>query len=487
MLKTRVDAINLLDEMYYTISSKFKGKKDFWPSSRIETGYVLYFIIADKISSDAKKRKLIYKKTNYTFSDFRFLLKQKINIYRLKKKFVNGLKGQVLLFGYTDNYYNNNNQFINSYLSPFKIELDKKLIKNHEFLFTNKQPLDEKRSEFMDLYTLLYEYYKNLWKLKNIYKHSNKRAFHNATLVDNFLSSKNIKEHGHIANNVYKSEIEFEIKTKTFIHFLKIVNPKCIWAYCYYDNTTMALLKAANTLNINNAEYQHSIQPDEHFGYGKWPEIDSYKNCFPENFWVWQQSDKDRLIRNFSGNKYQPNVICGGNIYSIQQKEAIVSQQSENLAKGILICLQGSWIPEYLEKIIEEDQEYVWYFRLHPRYSEDKLQLTKLLEKIPKKVNMDDANSLSLFELFRKVNTLITPSSGAALESKGFAIKVIITDGFGLSAYKTEIEEGEFYYCTDKETMVDLLYVKSNDIINVGKSIVFERQRLNDGLNYLLG
>jgi hypothetical protein len=303
MLKTRVDAINLLDEMYYTISSKFKGKKDFWPSSRIETGYVLYFIIADKISSDAKKRKLIYKKTNYTFSDFRFLLKQKINIYRLKKKFVNGLKGQVLLFGYTDNYYNNNNQFINSYLSPFKIELDKKLIKNHEFLFTNKQPLDEKRSEFMDLYTLLYEYYKNLWKLKNIYKHSNKRAFHNATLVDNFLSSKNIKEHGHIANNVYKSEIEFEIKTKTFIHFLKIVNPKCIWAYCYYDNTTMALLKAANTLNINNAEYQHSIQPDEHFGYGKWPEIDSYKNCFPENFWVWQQSDKDRLIRNFSGNK----------------------------------------------------------------------------------------------------------------------------------------------------------------------------------------
>lgn len=487
MLKTRIDAINMLDEMYYAISSKFKGKKDFWPSSRIETGYVLYFIIVDKISSEAKKRKLIYKKTNYKFIDFRFLVKQRIEINNLEKKYAGRLKNQVLLFGYTDHYYKYNNEFFNSYLSPFKIELDKKLIKNHEFLFTNKQPLDEKRSEFMDLYTLLYEYYKNLWKLKNIYKNSDKRAFHNATLIDDFLATKNIEEHGHIASNVYKSEIELEIRTKTFIHFLKIVNPKFIWTYCFYDNSTMALIKAANILNISNAEYQHSIQPDEHFGYGKWPEIDSYKNCFPENFWVWQQSDKDRLIRNFSGNKYQPNVIFGGNIYSLQQKEIIVSQQLENSTKSILICLQGSWIPEYLEKIIEEDKDHMWYFRLHPRYSEDKLQLTKLSEKMPNKVNIEDGNSLTLFELFRKVNTLITPSSGAALEAKGFGIKIIITDGFGLSAYKTEIEEGEFYYCTDKETMFNLLYVKSNDSIYVGKTIAFERQRLNDGLNYLLG
>jgi hypothetical protein len=238
----------------------------------------------------------------------------------------------------------------------------------------------------------------------------------------------------------------------------------------------MALNRAANHLKIKSIEYQHSQQSDEHFAYAPWKNIELYSEFFPNTFWLWKKSDADRILRNFSSSKYIPNVIVGGNLSVIQQKEEFNYKASE-AHKGILVSLQGIWIPGFLEEIIARDTEHFWYFRLHPRYPEDKQKLIDFRNKFPGKIEMDLANSLSLYELFTKVSISVTDFSGVALEAQEFGVKNIIIGKRGSEVYKQEIGEGSFHCALTETDFMEHLNLFSQQNYNV--LINTEREKLN--------
>jgi len=487
VFRDRIHIIEILDDIYFKFSDKFKNNlgKNPWPFYRVQIGFLLYKIFNNNFNQNNNRAKLKYTRTNYKILNFYRLCKQFSEITFLKIKHKNRLSGKVLLFGYNEHYYQYNGKDINSYLSPFKVELEKKNIVYEELLLSHDVSRKQE-TELYDLYIAIYQYQKSKFLLKNLFNKINENAYKNADKVNGYFLEKGLKQHEDIAKVIYKGQINFEINYHTSIQFLKIVNPKLIWTYCFYDSSTMALIKAANYLKIDNVEYQHSIQPDEHFAYAKWQDIDLYQEFFPNKFWVWQQSDKERILRNFTGRLYKPKPIFGGNLFSLQEKEISYSIASEN-KNGVLITLQGEWIPPYLEEIIKEDEKFFWYFRLHPRYpGGDKALLVKFRNEYPAKIDIEDANNLTVYELFRKVKLHITAASGVALESKGFGIANIITGEFGLSAYKTEINSGLFSYCTDKDTIYELLYKKIDFDKNSNADILMERQILDAELNKLL-
>jgi hypothetical protein len=300
------------------------------------------------------------------------------------------------------------------------------------------------------LYSQLQDHYRKLYSFK---KEINHQSYQNALLVKQFLDEKKTGYSSYVSQVVYQAQSEQQIKYSAFRHFLKTVKPELIWTYCYYDNSVMALIRAANDVGIPCVEYQHSAQSDEHNAYSKWPESNSYKNFFPEYFWVWQHTDKERIIRNFSDKAYKPKVFVGGNLASIQQKKlAKYDPASEN---GILVSLQGAWIPEFVEEAIRDDKDHVWYFRLHPRYPADKEKLDVLKSKFPHKVETDKANQLSIHELFNLVKVNITDYSGVALEAFDFGIKNIIVGELGRQTYKAFIEANDFLYIDTKKGLME--------------------------------
>lgn len=475
---TRRKFLELLDEFYDLNSFKINvgGGIFFWPIARIQAGYFFFLFSDNKVDLRNIKNEsaLIVNKVRFLdiFNLFKFYFKSLKFKFRLR----NSLTGKILLVGFIDHYYKYNDSIESLYISPIKIELQKSNIAHDEFLMSNNSS-NKHKSELLDFYNATYEYYRILYKVKNVFFKKNKNYFKNALLFKEFLETKNISNTGHISNIVYRTLIVQEIKYNTFNFFLKTTNPKLIWNYCYYDNTVMALNRAANRLKIENIEYQHSAQSDEHFAYAKWKNVDSYKEVFPNTFWVWKQTDAERIVRNFSGCNYIPKVIVGGNLSVLQHKENFV--RLPNFNSGILISLQGAWIPLFVEKVIENDDNYLWYFRLHPRYPEDKLKLLELKEKFPSKVEIEQANNDSLYTLFRKVGICITDTSGVALEASEFGITNIIIGERGSQTYVQEITSGIFSLALNEAQLKESIYETSSINMDFSGSNKMGREKLD--------
>lgn len=406
--------------------------KENLPLIRIQLGYFFHLLNYNKLRRESLAAKSEYVKHSAQ-TGLLSQIKWKLKLSQLKRNYKNILSGKIMLFGFNEHYYEGN---VNLYLSPFKAELEKKSIPHTEFLISNNGTVKH-QSELNKLYRHLYDHH-------HLSRYESERdAIVNAEIIKNFLTQENIPHAEHVGNIIYKAQIEQQVKFITFLDFLKITKPKLIWTYVYYDNAVTALIRAANKLSIRTVEYQHSVQSDKHFAYAKWQNAGYYKDFFPNTFWGWSKNDSDRILRNFSDNSFKPEVITGGNISVLQQKELYEIADKQHV-KGILVSLQGTWIPKFLEHVIEQDNDYKWYFRLHPRYPEDKTKLNAFKERFPEKIETEAANRLTLYELFNKVNFSVTDFSGVALEAAQFGIQNIIVGQAGSEVYTHEIIDGTF-------------------------------------------
>jgi hypothetical protein len=310
----------------------------------------------------------------------------------------------------------------------------------------------------------------------------------NAELIRRFLNENDVTEVAHCVTTYYNTKLSQEIKYNTFKQFLKVTSPQLVWSYVYYDNDTLALSRAANKCRIPMVEYQHSQQSDFHFAYSKWNLMDSYKEYFPSVFWVWSQEDADRILRNFSSKKYQPKIIAGGNLAVIQKKQ-LFNNKDASAASGVLVSLAGEWIPEFVEKFISEDTKHTWYFRLHPRYPQDKARLMEFKNRFPNKIEIENANKLPLYQVFTLVKHNITNSSGTALEAEHFGIKNLIIGERGWIIYKEQIGSGKFHEVGTEDALSDILNKRSLEADNVEQvdTVVKEKEKMNKGILELFG
>lgn len=444
--------MNLLDEMCFSLSGKldYAYGGNYWPLFKVQIAFRLLLIDGNKIAEKEKNFEYKFKKEKIKFSNIVSLVKLWLKFKLFKTGQFEHCKSKVLLFGFKEHYYNYSGVSENLYLSPMKKELGNKGIEYCEWLISNDSAM-EQDTPLNQYYKCLYSYYTELYKIKNVLSGAATKFQNNLHLIKAYFEKHHIPCSGYLLSIVNLVQSNQEAKYEAYKRVLQTLQPKVIWTYCYYDNSVMSLIRAANQLNINTVEYQHSNQSDEHFAYAKWQSIDDYSEFFPKTFWLWNKKEVDRVSDNFSGTKFKPLVFAGGNVSTLLKREDFKSSELVP-SNGILVSLQGSWIPGFLEDFIANDKKHIWYFRLHPRYPEDRIQLAEMKKKFPDKLEIELANSLSLFELLKKVNVNVTDYSGTALEAYEFGIPSIIVGSLGKKVYQEQIMEGHFLYACDEAT-----------------------------------
>lgn len=277
----------------------------------------------------------------------------------------------------------------------------------------------------------------------------------NLLAIAKFVQSKtdvSVNLYYHLLHIVLENEAYYT----AYLKVLSNLKPRIAWSYNYANHKMMALNRACNKLNIPTVEYQHSIQSDYDYAYTYWPGDESKHSIFfPSYFWVWRESDRKRIEKNFVNIKKDINVILGGNLCVSQ----FLLNRKKNIdtSKKMLVALQGAWIPEFIENFIQENDQFYWYFRLHPRYPLDKEKLAAFAIKYPDRVEINEANEKSLYELFDMVDYLFTASSGSALEAQVFGVQNIIYSREGYDIYKEYIDNGAFYFVDNENAIVDIV------------------------------
>lgn len=296
-----------------------------------------------------------------------------------------------------------------------------------------------------------YVYAMKIYKMSN-----NEEMVNNLHEVEKFSDLHGIRLNG-LADFLFKNILYNEIEYYYWKFYFKAHTYNKVLFYCYYHNSILALNRAARDQGILTIEYQHSLQSDNHFAYSKWSEnLIRAKHHFPGMFWVWTEFDKQRIEANFNSLELSSNVFKGGNIYLtlLHKQYASKFKQKENI---ILIALQGFWIPDYIQQVIESDLNYKWFLRLHPRYPLDYDKASALTGKHPGKIFLEEANDADLYELLAQAKYVITAFSGVALEAQVFGCQAIIFSEDGYQSFKNYIEEGVFSFIKDKEKLMTIL------------------------------
>jgi len=434
-------------------------QNDIFPKLKKCWGYNIWFIIQIQVSSyfycisnkfldsqELLKRNIPFEKRNY-FSAFKSFLKALYFILCNYRKYKNKLNGISLLAGHRSTNIERKGCSYNTYLEPYQALLEKEGIKS-EIIW-----LDEiyNNELFLSLYNI---HFFILLIEKTLFPKQFYNIRYNANLVYSRLKGK-YKDAECLVNIISYGIIINYLHFRIFRRFLKTLSPQRIWTYCYYDTDgTNPLIRAANSLHIETAEYQHSHFSDHHSAYTKWNYIDEYFSFFPKSFFVWNYIYKKIINQNFSGKLYIPEIIVSGNYYLKQEKSNIFRKSKSN---DILVCLQGYWIPEFVENVIISSNNIKWYFRFHPRAPQDKEKLFSFASSNPDKVEIDKANRLTLHELFEDVGTILTISSGSALEAREFGLRVIIVGSYGYDSYKDYIVNGDFAYAENEDQLLKLV------------------------------
>lgn len=454
MFITRKDYIDLLRQLQEAVFPKLKKcwKSNIWPIVQIQVGYYLHLIYIGKINiSEIQpiRKSILDEKVN--FLDFKLFIRSTCRLIILYPKWKGKLKNKILLSGSKAHNTGIYNQYIDPYREILKRNNEESETILIDDIFSNYQ------NQFYLLCRHLHIVILFLLRIKNrISKNQTKNIKYNTDLINDFFTEQTSLDALYIESLIYSSVAENHFYYIYFKYLLKIISPKKVWCYVYYNNQQSALIRAANSMKIATCEYQHSAISDNHFAYTRWNKISEYSCHFPHYFLVWNEGDKELISRNFTENPFHPQVIVSGNYYLLLQKENTthISKETNN---DILICLQGMWIPQFIEDIIAESDTIKWYIRLHPRYPQDRPHLLSLYKKYPDRVEIEEANRQPLYELFKKVSTLLVSFSGTAIEAKEFGLKVIIFGDEGYNSYKDFINNGDFSYVDSKDNLLKII------------------------------
>lgn len=339
------------------------------------------------------------------------------------------------------NFAPNSKVLINPYTDPF--------IDYFEKLNINYSVFDYKKENFFLGF--------NIKKLKKVYLERVKNQFNKNSEIKfklkefcDFLSQqygKDFNLYNHLVQNIITNQAEYF----TYFNILKKSDVKNILLYCYYNNTMMSIIRAANKLNIVTVEYQHSQVTSNHFAYSSWKAMQTNEtNFFPSKIWTWRQSDAEYLERQFQDVK-KIDYIIGGNLsLELSKKTEVI--KTDSLIK-VLVTLQGTGLPDFVINCLDKYPHVVLYLRLHPRYSQDKEVCEMLKLKYKEQIEIDKANSLTLYELFSFADYHLTNFSGCAIEAEYFDVTNIIYGDRGYLAYENEIKNKKYLFINDQDDL----------------------------------
>lgn len=424
------------------------GETNFYPVVKIQYAYQLYLLYIKGMPASLGRTAI--KPVQIKFSK-RLYCKLKVAACYLKNGIIRKNTAQVLVTGFkeheTDKLLSGTGELSNPFMAPFEKIFKEAGISYSSFNIDDIGSTSQLKKVF--------EVYPRMEALAVSDISHNRILVDNLSGVETFSAENGITLTG-LADFIFNSIVQNEVHYQLLKIYLKGSGYKKVLYYCYYNNQVMALNRAARDLGIETIEYQHSLQPDDHFAYSEWKyNIHNADHHFPSLFWVWNEADKIRIENNFKLLNVKSKAITGGNVYlGLLHERFHHTGKKEN---GILVVLQGAWIPEFIERSVANNPGYRWYFRLHPRYPVDKERAEHLKATYPDRVETEEANSLSLYELFGKVKFAITAFSGTAVEAQAFGIQNIIFGEAGYQAYQSYIENDAFLFVNDEHELNALL------------------------------
>ncbi|WP_026727818.1 hypothetical protein [Flavobacterium denitrificans] len=424
---------------------------NWWPLIKVQVAYQLHLKNSGifKINNSAKC---------FCEIAIKITLKDRLKFYRQSFKRNKTIKNVIV----TDSSQKINSVYgsmdlINPYTDPF--------IDYFEKLKIDYCIFDLKKENFFLGYdiNILKKIY--LDKVKNEFNKNSEIKFKLKQFCE-FLTheyGKDFNLYNHLVQNIITNQTEYFV----YFNVLRKNNVKNILLYCYYNNTMMSIIRASNKLNVTTLEYQHSQVTANHFAYSSWRSIQgSGKDFFPSKIWAWRQSDAAYLERQFQDVK-KIDYIIGGNL-SLELSKKIELHKTDSRIK-VLVTLQGTGLPDYVINCLDRHPHLVLYLRLHPRYFQDKEICEMLKLKYKEQIEIDKANSLTLYELFSIADYHLTNFSGCAIEAEYFDLTNIIYGERGYLAYENEIKLKKYLFVNNQD---DLDFIFNQKIKYKGNSRV---------------
>ena len=258
----------------------------------------------------------------------------------------------------------------------------------------------------------------------------------------------------------YHLKVIFSMKDYYYNLFTKI-KPKLLILTRWMMPVRMGACLAAKELGIDSVELQHGLQSDDHYHYAGWAEKSNEGYALvPDYFWVWGEDNRQNLIDNSPGLVKSENIIVGGNPLINQIIDGNLSSLLSNnddavsligdYENSILVTLQNADDSEvdFISNLIHNSPvNWLWLIRLHPSLFTSKKSIKTHLNA--SNIDLNIANGLPLVQLFKVVDSHLTPCSTCALEALPFGIKTILFQQNGSLTFQKYIEKNMMYYSED--------------------------------------
>jgi hypothetical protein len=262
---------------------------------------------------------------------------------------------------------------------------------------------------------------------------------------------------------------DFSLRVKFFTNILKNSRPKRVYILCYYSFDAMAIVSAANLLDIETIEMQHGPMVDDHLCYGSWSNVpDLGYSVLPRVFWCWDLFSSKAIYKWSSKNSLYSYIIGGNPWINFLKTQSLEFK----VADYILYTLQPSPLTledTFSDKLITTIKltKEKWVIRLHPRqgvtifHIEELLKLKGVLDK----VILKDVEEYPLPIVLSNAKVHVTHSSGSTLEALSYKIPSVVINKIGFDYYKDLIQKGKLKFIDFKsENFVEdfLNLIKNN-------------------------
>jgi hypothetical protein len=407
------------------------GSRNIWPLIRITMAFDLFLVEDFNSNNQIAKYRGFYSKFVKVFETFLLGI---INYFRdfSKNDFSDSKIDVLYLINSSTRYFKLDGKWYNPFSDPFYSIINKHNIKQRVIELTSDYQYRIPRYRKSKLVQLDFFIIQLRALIISKFKKIDFKKFEGLDLLNRNLSSS-FSKYKKIDENYFNSRIiAFELYRKYYLRRLKKWQPKVIICHGFYSPDVLALISAANELNIKTIEVQHGVQGKFHLAYSNWNNIpkEGYE-LFPDLFWTWTKSEQNNINQWIQHNA-KHKVIVGSNpgLYILDEfgndtsveisksiKKVIDSRPS---SKNIVFTVQAFFeLPDFLINIIKVRTDWNWWLRVHPQYSETKQPLIDKFEKLKcKNVIINEAGLFPLTELLKFMDLHITEFSSSVIEAK---------------------------------------------------------------------
>lgn len=455
MISSREDIKNFIlsIERNYLVNSWKANNIHLWPLIRVR----LFFTLINKTEDSGQFEKQLLESTakkDVPVFTKRQKIKLLISSFLKKSRDYYNYKNWLKSLKSVDNVYVGHDSFRVNYkdrrFNRFFDVLIKENDSNYLFIDHDKLPIENKYNSgnFLDFH-----------KIFQSYKRTKKHRTYVFTWegYDNFLKHLTGSE---FTNNLVplflKEELESSLKSSFLpkIMFFKDVftqiRAKKLHVLCYYNETVMAMIGAANQIGIETIEQQHGPQTAIHMAYANWSKLPSEGYMvLPRIFWCWDIDSKNTLDDWVMQHTLYSTKVTGNPWVDYWK----IKTQTYPFKDYILYSLQprpltmAELLPDALIDVIKK-QPYKWFLRLHPRQFHDKENIVDylVLKKVLHLINIEEASQDPLPLLLANAKIHVTHFSGTTIEANLFEKKTILLNHLGVKSFPELIAKGKASY-----------------------------------------